>query len=432
MAKYITEEKDAFLCHKINASFGCDMGKIVEGCKNRGRFRSWLGGDSGRVKSFLEKVKGWGIAPEFFAAYEINEGTSGRLGWLNHEPATGGPEADGQHICQWLKETSKGHKYGPAWDDPGGGTVGVVPADAKKEGNEHYKKLPDESIGQVYIAGTAAATWAAYYPAALSASVNHVQNYGDPIKGAIDNIRSWGGKITKDGKEISGSPGGKKDKSKSGGGKQGGALYIQNSNLWGSSITRSGDSGGGGKKNKDSNNNPSKPSGKTKTVDGNVFSDLITSSNTKGMNKGGKLDKVEYIVVHHNAATDKNVAMNTWLQSAGNDTSAHYEITPTEIIGCVGENYVAWHSGGRGKITNQNSIGIEHVNSALGNPNDAKTYKVDTKTIENGAKLAADICKRHKIPVDRTHIVGHNEVSSTGCPGPISVDDFVNRVKKYS
>lgn len=36
------------------------------------------------------------------------------------------------------------------------------------------------------------------------------------------------------------------------------------------------------------------------------------------------------------------------------------------------------------------------------------------------AKLCADICARHGIPVDRGHIVGHNEVPGTDHtdPGP--------------
>ena len=126
--------------------------------------------------------------------------------------------------------------------------------------------------------------------------------------------------------------------------------------------------------------------------------------------------------------------MNTWVQGAPANTSAHYEVTPTEIIGCVGEQYSAWHAGGTGgsdkpKINNPNgrSIGIENVNSS-GAPN----WSVDHKTIINCARLVADICKRYGIPIDRKHVLGHKEVTATACPGGIDVDEVVKLAKEYA
>lgn len=444
----ITSEKDSFLKHQVGKSFGCSMDAVVNGCYNKGRFLAWLGGNKSQVKSLLQTVEKQGVSKELFAAYEINEGFSAGLGWLNHTGVQGNATQDAIAVCKWLVATSSGHQYGPAWDDPYGGSVGVVPASAQAEGNAHYKSLPDGSIGQVYIAGTAAATWAAYYPQALKASVNHAQNYGDPIQGAIDSIRSWGGKIKGSGSSVGGqSSSSNKSGGGSGGGKSSngtrtgnfsGGLYLQNSNLWGTSKGKSSKSSdspnAGNKETKTSNstdNSVTKVGAAPKEVSGNKFSGLVTSTNVNGMNNGGALKKVSYIVIHHNATTSKNVAMNTWLQSAGNYTSAHYEITDTEIIGCVGENLVAWHCGGRGTITNDNSIGLEHVNSSIGNPNDASSYLISEKTINNGAKLAADICKRHGIKPSRKTIVGHREVSSTACPATINLDKYVEKVKKY-
>ncbi|MDN6519007.1 MAG: N-acetylmuramoyl-L-alanine amidase [Enterococcus sp.] len=142
---------------------------------------------------------------------------------------------------------------------------------------------------------------------------------------------------------------------------------------------------------------------------------------------------IDRIILHHNATTNKDVAMNTWLQSGAAGTSAHYEITPTEIIGCVGEQYAAWHAGGTGpadppRIANPNyrSIGLENLNST-GAPN----WSIDPRTITNCARLVADICKRYGIPCDRQHVLGHNEVTATACPGGMNVDEVVRQAKQF-
>lgn len=159
-----------------------------------------------------------------------------------------------------------------------------------------------------------------------------------------------------------------------------------------------------------------------------VYSKLITSIDPRPMNFSSRNGiKIDRIVIHHNATTNKDVALATWLQSGAAQTSAHYEVTPTEIIGCVSESDAAWHCGGTGgsdvpKMANPNqrSIGIENVNST-GAPN----WSVDPKTVANCAKLVKDICNRYGIPCDRAHVLGHNEVTSTACPGGLNVDEVV-------
>ncbi|WP_283680325.1 N-acetylmuramoyl-L-alanine amidase [Lentilactobacillus sp. Marseille-Q4993] len=163
-----------------------------------------------------------------------------------------------------------------------------------------------------------------------------------------------------------------------------------------------------------------------------VFSKLITSVNPKVMNASSRNGiKIDRIILHHNASTNKNVAMNTWVQGGPAGTSAHYEVTPTEIIGCVGEQYAAWHAGGTGgsdvpRISNPNqrSIGIENLNSS-----GAPYWKVDPRTMRNCARLVADICKRYNIPLDRKHVLGHKEVTATACPGGLNVDEVVRLAK---
>ena len=84
----------------------------------------------------------------------------------------------------------------------------------------------------------------------------------------------------------------------------------------------------------------------TKNINGDIYSDLITSSDSRPMAAGSiPRQKIDRIVIHHNATTNKNVAINTWLASGAAQTSAHYEISDNEIIGTVGENVTAWHAG---------------------------------------------------------------------------------------
>lgn len=158
------------------------------------------------------------------------------------------------------------------------------------------------------------------------------------------------------------------------------------------------------------------------------FSGLITSENQNPMYGGSRNGVgIDRIVIHHNATINKNVAMSTWYTSSGNWTSAHYEVTPTEIIGCVEESYAAYHCGGTGgsdvpKMTNPNerSIGIENLNST-----GAPSWLVDHRTVANTAKLVRDICNYYGIPCDRRHVLAHNEVTATACPGGLDVDEVV-------
>lgn len=164
-----------------------------------------------------------------------------------------------------------------------------------------------------------------------------------------------------------------------------------------------------------------------------TYSKLTTSVDPRPMFNGGLRQRsIDTIVIHHNATTNKDNALNTWLVSNGNWTSAHYEITDNEIIGAVGENYVAYHAGGTGgadvpKISDPNgrSIGLEHVNST-GDP----SWKVSDATLKNSAKLIADICKRYGLPINRTTIKLHNEITNTACPGGLDIDKLVKYAKE--
>ena len=60
-----------------------------------------------------------------------------------------------------------------------------------------------------------------------------------------------------------------------------------------------------------------------------------------------------------------------------------------------------------------------------------------TKLLDKVAELVADICKRNGLPIDRKHIVGHEQVPGTSHSDPGAGknrwdwDDFMGRVRKY-
>ena len=153
-----------------------------------------------------------------------------------------------------------------------------------------------------------------------------------------------------------------------------------------------------------------------KNINGDVYSDLITGYDTRAMAAGYFARKpIDRIVIHHNATTNKNVAINTWLANGAAQTSAHYEVADNEIIGTVGEQTAAWHSG-NGPM-NARSIGIEHKN-ATGAP----TWTISEATYASSAKLIADICKRYGFKPDATHVIPHSQVHATACPGGINMN----------
>ncbi|NBE52181.1 N-acetylmuramoyl-L-alanine amidase [Streptomyces boluensis] len=94
--------------------------------------------------------------------------------------------------------------------------------------------------------------------------------------------------------------------------------------------------------------------------------------------------------------------------------AAHYLIRGKDghIAQMARELDVAFHAGNRSY--NERSIGIEH---------EGFVDKPETLTdvmYRSSARLTADICARYEIPVDRKHIIGHNEVpdATHTDPGP--------------
>jgi hypothetical protein len=112
-------------------------------------------------------------------------------------------------------------------------------------------------------------------------------------------------------------------------------------------------------------------------------------------------------IVIHTIEGPYSSAIN-WFNNSSSGVSAHYVVSKGGKVGqCVRHADIGHHAGHWG--TNTRSIGIEHGGSA-DNPNSfsAAMYRAS-------ARLAAFCARKHRIPVDRKHIIGHNQVP--GCPG---------------
>lgn len=166
----------------------------------------------------------------------------------------------------------------------------------------------------------------------------------------------------------------------------------------------------------------------TKRINGDLYSDLITSADPRQMASGGypRLN-IDRIVIHHNGGMNTAGALTWWSIDSANiggfQTSAHYQVDNDQIIGAVGEETPAWHAGSANM--NQRSIGIEHVNSTL-----APNWLISNKTFESSARLIADISKRYNIPIDAKHVIPHSDVFNTSCPGGIDMAKLRKRANE--
>ena len=204
-----TSEIKAFCKAPINANFGLTTNelwkKINWANTATSRFYYWCQDNESKVKAVWKKCEEKGVSPVWFTAYEFVEGYNASLNWLNHfqyQPPLD-PVGDCATTCDWIVATSQNSNLSPAWDDPFGGTVGMVPQSVRQNGNAEYAKWGLGTIGHVYGAGTAAAAWAIWYPQGLKAEYNGVQNYGNPLAQCVDLIKSWGGSLSSYGAESS-------------------------------------------------------------------------------------------------------------------------------------------------------------------------------------------------------------------------------------
>jgi hypothetical protein len=108
------------------------------------------------------------------------------------------------------------------------------------------------------------------------------------------------------------------------------------------------------------------------------------------------------IVIHETQGSYASTV--SWFQNPRAGGSAHFVIRSSDgaITQMIHEKDVAWHSGNRDY--NWTSIGIEHE----GYVGDC-TWNTDAM-YRSSAQLVAELAAKYAIPVDRAHIIGHDEV----------------------
>jgi N-acetyl-anhydromuramyl-L-alanine amidase AmpD len=111
---------------------------------------------------------------------------------------------------------------------------------------------------------------------------------------------------------------------------------------------------------------------------------------------------INKIVVHVTQGSWSS-AIN-WFKDSRAGVSAHYTVRSSDgFVGqSVQEKDISYHAGNW--TYNQTSIGIEHE----GYVSDPKWFT--DAMYRSSAKLSAYLCKKYNIPIDRSHIIGHNEV----------------------
>jgi hypothetical protein len=115
---------------------------------------------------------------------------------------------------------------------------------------------------------------------------------------------------------------------------------------------------------------------------------------------------IRKIVIH--VAEGSYSGTISWLENCAAQASAHYVVNRKGgMAQCVRNEDIAWHAGWWD--TNTHSIGIEHA-GYVDNP-----YWFTGSMYHTSAKLSAWCCKEYEIPIDRKHIIGHDEVP--GCSG---------------
>ncbi|MEW6635340.1 MAG: peptidoglycan recognition family protein [Actinomycetota bacterium] len=110
---------------------------------------------------------------------------------------------------------------------------------------------------------------------------------------------------------------------------------------------------------------------------------------------------INRIVIH--VAQGSFASAINWFQDPRARVSAHYVINRNgRVVQCVRNKDIAWHAGNWNY--NTHSIGIEHA-GYVNNPD-----WFSKKMYNSSARLAAFLVKKHRIPLDRRHIIGHSRV----------------------
>ncbi|MGW4051819.1 N-acetylmuramoyl-L-alanine amidase [Streptomyces sp. NPDC004779] len=132
-----------------------------------------------------------------------------------------------------------------------------------------------------------------------------------------------------------------------------------------------------------------------------------TASGTKNYTTGSRPASgvdIRQIVIH-----DTEGAWDGALDVLTNPTksaSAHYMVSQKgdKIAQMVENKDLAWHAGNW--THNMHSIGVEHEGFAI-----KEGYWFDPQLYRSSAELVKHLAKKYNVPIDREHIIGHDEVA---------------------
>lgn len=137
----------------------------------------------------------------------------------------------------------------------------------------------------------------------------------------------------------------------------------------------------------------------------------VTRLMNKHFTKGRGGNKIECVVVHHNAGVLS--IDQIWQVWQSRPASAHYQVESGGRIGqLVWDRDTAWHAANQ--YTNQRSIGIEVSNSA--GPN--QDWPITDTAIREAGRLIAAVCLYYKLgrPKSGNNVRFHREFTNTSCP----------------
>lgn len=144
----------------------------------------------------------------------------------------------------------------------------------------------------------------------------------------------------------------------------------------------------------------------------------IIKRNTSNFTQGRQATRVDRIVIHWIGAGSVTSTIN-WFNNPNSQVSAHYLVGNNKVYQFVNELDTSWHAGNWDM--NKRSIGIEH---------DAKPGKdLSEENYRLSGELIRDICQRWNIPINREHIIGHQDVKPTQCPGTIDIAKIISIAK---
>ncbi len=145
----------------------------------------------------------------------------------------------------------------------------------------------------------------------------------------------------------------------------------------------------------------------------------VHRKNTKNKWKGRKGHAIQAVVVHITAGSFAGA--ESWIMNPKSQVSYHYMIDKSGIVHqYVSENDTAWHAGviknpkwklyKKGVNPNRQTVGVALALHESEKPTLAQVLAASA--------LIAEISTRHKIPLDKNHIIGHYMINANKtCPG---------------